>query len=481
MNKRSRAIFFPLALFPFMAFGQTEPLELKVTLKPYKNQWIYLGYHYGKQKPILDSARLDENSTVTFRKDKPIEKGVYLVGFPGMTGYFELLIDKDQQFSVSADTSDILGTLKFEGSKDNELFLTYQKFSAARGSQIEATRARLSQAKTAADTAAINAELKKLGEEVQAFRADLIKNNPDATITALLNAMKDPVVPPAFQHPGGKYDSTFAYRYFKSHYWDDAYFFDERLVRTSFFEPKLDQYFEQLVYPNPDSVIREIDWMLGYASNTEEMQKFLLIKFVNRYLNQKFMWEDRVFVHLFEKYFSQKSYPWLNERAKKTISDRAYSLMANLFGTRASDIEAKDSTGKLISLYSIADPYTLVVFWDPTCGHCKETIPRIDSMYRAKWKQQGVRVFAVSKESDGDQNTWKKFISDHELKGWVNVYYSKADERARVDNNIPGYMQLYDVQTVPTLYLLDKEKRILAKKLTFDQIDQVLQVKNPNK
>ena len=48
---------------------------------------------------------------------------------------------------------------------------------------------------------------------------------------------------------------------------------------------------------------------------------------------------------------------------------------------------------------------------------------------------------------------------------------------AMVKNNIPSYYQLYDVQLVPTLYLLDKDKSILAKKIPFDQIDKVLDYK----
>lgn len=81
-------------------------------------------------------------------------------------------------------------------------------------------------------------------------------------------------------------------------------------------------------------MIKEIDRMLSYASINEEMNRFLLVKFINRYLNQKYMWEDAVFVHLFEKYFSQKTYPWLNEAGKKTITERAYSLMANILRDR---------------------------------------------------------------------------------------------------------------------------------------------------
>ena len=41
----------------------------------------------------------------------------------------------------------------------------------------------------------------------------------------------------------------------------------------------------------------------------------------------------------------------------------------------------------------------------------------------------------------------------------------------------PGYRQLYDVTLTPTIYLLDKEKRIIAKKLTWQQLDELLQVK----
>ena len=88
----------------------------------------------------------------------------------------------------------------------------------------------------------------------------------------------------------------YAYRYYKMHYWDGVNFYDERLARTPFFESRLDKYFEQLVYPSADSVNKEIDWMLGYASINEEMQKFLLLKFINRYYNQKYMWEDAGFV-----------------------------------------------------------------------------------------------------------------------------------------------------------------------------------------
>jgi len=288
--------------------------------------------------------------------------------------------------------------------------------------------------------------------------------------------MREPEVPPASQHPGGKYDSVFAYQYYKDHYWDGVNFFDDRLTRTPFFENKLDRYFEQVVVQQPDSIIKAIDWMLGYASVNEEMQKFLLLKFINRYLNQKYMWEDAIFVHLYQKYLSQKDYPWLTEAGKKTITDRAYNLMANIFGSPAADINLPDSTGKNVSLYSIEAPYTVVFIWDPTCGHCKEVAPKIDSLYDNKWKKNGVKIYALAKETDGNKKDWLKFIGENKLE-WQHVYYSKEADKARIDAGTPGYSQLYDVQSFPTIYLLDKDKRIIAKKLAFEQMDEILDLK----
>jgi protein-disulfide isomerase len=146
-------------------------------------------------------------------------------------------------------------------------------------------------------------------------------------------------------------------------------------------------------------------------------------------------------------------------------------------GTPASDISLKDSTGKTTNLYNVTAPFTIVAFWDPTCGHCKEMLPKLDSFYRAKWKGMNVHIYAVAKETDGTKKDWLDFINQQKLKDWSHVYYSKVEDNARISANIPGYAQLYDVRTYPTLYLLDKDKKIIAKKLTYSQIDEIIELK----
>ena len=463
-------------LIGFTAFAQNA-YEIKVTFKPFKKQYIYLGHYFGKQYPIIDSAMLNDKSEAVFKGTKKLPGGIYLIGYPNRAGFFEILIDKQQKFSIIADTSTLKKGIQFINSSDNVLFNGYQQYMLVKGKKIALLQQQLKTTIDKKDSTELIKELMKEDKTVNNYREEYIKKNPGNILSALLITMREPVLTGTLKEPKTKADSLAAYNYFKSHYWDGVNFWDGRMAYTTFFEEKLDKYFEQLVVPQPDSVIKEIDWMMSYAAINEEMSRFLLIKFVNRYLVQKYMSEDAIFLHLFEKYFAQKNYDWLNEKGRKTITDRAYSLMANIMGTPAADIELPDSTGQIKSLYYDTAAYTVVAFWDPTCGHCKEVLPQVDSFYRAKWKNAGVKIYAVAKETDGTKKDWLNFIGEQHLQEWTHVYYSKAEDKARIAASIPGYSQLYDIQTFPTLYLLDKDKRIIAKKLTCPQMDEILELK----
>jgi hypothetical protein len=284
--------------------------------------------------------------------------------------------------------------------------------------------------------------------------------------------MQEPQVPPASQHPGGKYDSNFVYHYYKNHYWDDMSYSDDRMARTPFFEAKLEKYFQNLVSPNPDSLIKEIDHMLLYSRAAPEMYKFLMVHFVQKYINPQYMGQDAVFVHLFEKYINAGKAEFFTPQYKEFAEKRAYSLMGNLIGRQAPQLHMLDTLNKPLPLYSLKSEFTVVCFWDPTCSHCKEIVPKVDSIFEAKWNKEGVEVYAV--KTEGSKVEWLKFIADHHLAGWKHVYPEPGKDEAEIKAGRPGYKQLYDVYQTPMLYLLDKDKRIIAKKLTYLQINEVI-------
>ena len=150
--------------------------------------------------------------------------------------------------------------------------------------------------------------------------------------------------------------------------------------------------------------------------------------------------------------------------------------MANQLGEAAPELNMIDTAGKTVSLYSIKAPFTFVSFWDPNCGHCKETIPRVDSIYNAKWKSLGVKIVGVNID-DAANDSWKKFINEHKLKDWVHIYQPKAVREEEAKKGQANFRQLYDVFKTPTLYLLDADKHIIGKMLSIEQFDDVLQAK----
>lgn len=461
-------------LFLLRAYPQTG-YQIQLTLKPYKEGKIYLGYYYGKIKALADSATLDGSSMATFSGKEKLPGGVYFIVSPHKAILFELLIDAQEHFSISADTTSLPGSISFTGSPDNTVFQSYTNFTNSKGSEIVASQKELAKVHNQADSTRLRDKIQKANAEIQAYRQHIIVQYPTSLLATLFHTMKEPVVPPAPQQAGKKYDSLFAYHYFKAHYWDSISFTDERLTRTPVFEPRLDKYFRDLVPPQHDSIEREADMMLLQSRVSKPLFQFLLVYFVQKYVNPEYMGQDAVFVHLFEKYINTGEAEFFTEKYRQFLNNRAYSLMANLIGQPAANLQMVDTTASPRPLYGEQAPFIVICFWDATCGHCKEIVPKVDSIFQAKWKQEGVKLYGVM--VDGGQEAWLQFIKDHNLKDWIHVYEPKAQQESDEAAGRPSYKQLYDVYQTPILYLLDKDKRIIAKKLTYQQLDEVINLK----
>jgi len=473
---KKKLALLPALLWSVAAFTQNA-YNIKLTLRPYTNAKVYLGYYYGKLKAVADSAILDGNSACVFKGNQKLQGGIYFIVSPKKEILFELLLDKEQNFSIVADSA-TLPHVVFNGSPDNNMFQSYTQFMEKNGKAIAAAQTELKTAKSKKDSTALFDKIKQTNVDIQQYRDDIEKKYPSSLLAMLLKALKEPIVPSADKHPRGKYDTAFAYYYYKSHYWDDILLTDERIIRTPIFEPKLEKYFKDLVSQEADSINREVDLMLLFSRTNNEMFKFLLIHFVQKYINPEYMGQDAVFVHLFEKYINTGQADFFTEKYRKFVNDRAYSLMANLIGQAAANLEMVDTLDKPRPLYGVDSRFIVICFWDPTCSHCKETIPKVDSIYQAKWKNEGIKIYGVM--VDGGKDTWLKFIRDHNLKDWMHVYQTQAQHDADATAGRPDYRQLYDVYQTPILYLLDKDKHIIAKKLTYLQFDEVINLKLKN-
>lgn len=471
--------FFTLlaaSLISGAAFSQNAGYQITVHLPGYTSGIAYLAYYMGKNLNAADSGAVSNKGVVVFKGKEKLPGGIYSIVYPGKGASADFLIDKDQNLTLNADSSN-LTRVDVKGSKDNLSFMAYKRYVDLVGKEMMDERALYSSSKTKADSALHEAKFVKLNTRLNEFRDSIINAQPNSIMGVLLAAMKESPLPPkkAITHQ----DSIDNYHYYKAHYWDGITFMDDRIVRTPFFLPKLEKYYQEVIIQQPDTIIADLDYKLLLARTAPEMYKFLLNWATDEYISPKYMGLDAVFVHLFNKYHSKGLSPWLNDKQMETITRRAYMQMANLIGEKAADLNMVDSTNKPVSLYSVKAPYTVVIFWDPTCGHCKEELPHIDSLYKASWKAKGVKVYAVLTEDQ--KPAWVKYIKEHKLGDWINVYQTKEMADAVAKTEQPSFRQLYDVIMTPTMYLLDNDKRIIGKKLTWKQLNDLLEVKIASK
>ena len=448
--------------------------NIEITLKPYKNTKVYLGTNYGQNRVLADSAMLNDASLGYFKGKEKLTPGIYFIVSPKYNILFEFLVDEGQQFKIIADTLNI-GAYTIIGSKDNDIFSTYSKTMNQLGAQRNQLEQAYNSAATGSDSVKYLQALKKMDTSFKEERQKIMTSAPNSMMRFFLDVLQRPDVP-AIPIINGKADSTYPFYYVKNHYWDNVVFNDNRLLRTPFFEAKLDEYFKNYVSREPDSIIEEVQYMLTVAKTGKEIYPFLLFKFTNKYISPEFMGQDKVFLHIFQNFFSKGDTVLLNNESKKAITERAYSIMANLIGNPAPPLNLNTIDNKSFSLYNSPAKYTFIAFWDPTCGHCKEEMPRVDSFYTKNWKQLGVQVIGVNTNVK-ELASWKQFITEqHFDAGWLHAYQTDAAYNAEINAGKPTTIrQLYDVFKTPTFYLLDKDKKIIAKNLTVEQFHDFLQ------
>ena len=478
--------FFALAFFSTIFFVKNgftqakniDSFKIQITLKPLQNQTIYLASYYGTSNIIIDSCVLDNNSIGYFKGDKKLIGGIYIIVNSSYKMLFDIIIGTDQYFSIAGDT--LRKNLPIvKGSRDNDLFKIFNDNRATFEKEVIAVSSNLAAAKTAQDSIKIKAAIKAKSNDFLKYKEDFIQKNAGSLMVTLLNANSLPDVPEIPMNPITKNaDSSYPYQYVKNHFWDNVNFADIRLLRTPFFERKIDDYFKKYISPEADSIIPEVKFMLLSARTSTEMYAYLLIKFTNKYLQPAYMGQDKVFVTLFNEFYLKGDTTILDLKSRKSIIDRGYFLMLNQINQNAAPLDLVDSLGKIISLYNIKSKFVFVAFWSPSCGHCKDEIPVLDSLYKQKWSNLGVKVYSIL----SDENLLpelKNFINDKKLsQDWYYTYETKAMQNAVTKSGEMPFRQAYDFTQTPVFYLLDANKKIIAKRLSLHQFDDLISRKS---
>ena len=174
---------------------------------------------------------------------------------------------------------------------------------------------------------------------------------------------------------------------------------------------------------------------------------------------------DKVFVEIANKYYLTGKATWADSALLAKVSERATKMAPNLVGNHAPDLQRLESWDhQYYTLYDLKHDYIVLIFWEPHCGHCKKEVPKLHNVY-TKLKAKGVDVEVMAVYTQVEREPWEKFIKEKEIDDWLNVY-----DKYQFTN----FRNLYDIYATPTIYVLDKDKKIIAKRLGAEQVEKFL-------
>lgn len=466
------AILFCMVITPAQAKSTARKDGYKINVKftDVTDSVIYLVHYYGKPLPTIyrtDSAKLDKNGNAVFESDTFTLGGIYMVLLSDKSSYFEMLLNNGDEFSATATKSGLPSTVTFKGSPENTRFIEYVQYLEDYGKRNVALGKKMEQAKTVADTNSVREEAKVLSAELKDYRKRYIDKYPNTLLANIFRALIVPEVPegPHYLDDGKTIDSSYAYDYYKEHYWDDWDFQDDRLIHTPIYDGRLDEYFNKLVLPIADTVQAEADKILEKTRGTTEMFKYTLWWLTRFAESSKIMGMDAAFVYLVENYYMRGDAFWLSTDDLEKYIDRAQKIAPNVLGKIAPELKMPDIDGEIHSLHGLEAKYTLLVFWSPECGHCLKEMPQVDSVYKKVLKKKGVKIYAV--RTDGTTEKWEEKIKELGLDDWLHVHDPERKTRFRAD---------YDIYSTPVLYLLDERKIIRGKRIDHANLVDVVEM-----
>lgn len=483
---------FILPLFSLSVFAQKAAVaptpamggyNIRITLKDFSEKALMLGYTFANQKYLVDTAHAVKKGVFVFEGKKPLTGGVFFVYSPNKL-LAEILIDDNQHFSIESDTVNFVKDAKIKDSELNTVFFDFIAKAGPKQAEIAALDKRfkaLDKTKDADSVKWVREKINGLDGEVTRLQDEVIAKYPASFFTKLLLAIREPKLPEAPMNADGTRDSLFQGRYYKDHYWDGFDWNENRLAYTEVFHNKLRTYFGRIVVPQHDTLVAEAARIFKNAEHSKDLMKYATVYLYFFGDTTKAMGGKNLAVYVGQKYYTKDKADWADSSQISKIQKHVNSLEPLLLGKPAPNLRLADTTGKnFINLAKIKSKYTLLVFWDPTCGHCQKDLPKLQVIYD-EWKNKGLEIFGVYTQREIDE--WKKFIREKKLtflQGAVWPDMAKYPERYIYEMGVTDLPSLnihttYYITSTPEVYLLDENKTIIGRKLSPEGVKILLE------
>ncbi len=459
-----RIIFNILSIFVITTL-QAQNLEISVELPEAANKKVTLAFYYNSQVLIADTLWLDDKGKGVFQKDTLMSQGLYKI-FLNSKKHFDFLLGEDQTFSITNEDF-TAHNMKIKGGTETEEFSKYIKFLA----DLQKERKALSNQKkeaTEEEKKEINKQLNDLTESLHNYWKNADKKYPGTFLAKFLMANYVPT-PNEENIPEEVLNNDsmllrYRFDFQKEHYFDYFDLKDERLFFTPLVKPKIETYYSKVILQTFDSLYPACLELIETVKPNEKMFQYVTSYILNKSINSKIMGMDALFVEVAKRYYLSGEAFWANEKTLDAIRENVMFMEKNLIGKTAPELLLEGvNPEEHFSLHQVEAEYTILVIYEPNCDHCKIFVPELHKQVYQKYRDKGFEVFAVY--SMDDKKEWVEFLEKHDMYDWINVW----DE-----HHLSRFKITYDARKTPGIYLLDKDKKIIAKRLSIEQIDKRL-------
>jgi len=448
----------------FLSISAKAQYSITIDIKGNKDSVLYLGNYYLKGTYALDTAYNKKGKFIFEKKDKSLEPGIYFFSTKGGK-YCEFIIDKSQKFTLSTDEKEWVENMKVKKSIANENYFKYMK-----DTKFFELRAK-SLVKEQLGENEYNNRIKEIRAENDSLKENFIKNYPDNLLSKVFKATKSIEVPEikTILKDDGTVDSAAMqndrFNYYVHHYFDNIDFQCDGLLRTpeAVFFTYYNDYWENLMkYQTKDSIFNLAVNIIEKARGSKLMFKFLVHDITERYLKSPYMGHDEIYIKMIKKYYASGDATWMSPSSIDKEVARATKWENAMLLKTVPDLACPDSNDVIHNLYSLEAKYKLLIFWSYDCGHCAVEIPKFYKFYKKFKDVYSIEVMAVNSGSDVKQ--WKEKVKNLGL-DWLNVNGLVANF---------DWHEYFDIETTPVVLLLDKNNRIIGKKIPADNIENYI-------
>ena len=443
------------------SFAQGYEIKVSLTTKHYDS--LRLQTFDGK-KEFKDIQVLPYAKTVAFKSKKSLNPGIYLL-VGDTIGITEILISdsKSQQFSITEKDS----MVKFVNSPENEANQQYMrdmKEFDRRMYQLdvefrEMQSNNLPQYMMQPFVDSLMARALRISEEKSAFQRSKAEQYKQYLLGSVIQSTMEMPNPPREIYSNQQQMQM----YVANHLYDNYAWEDERMIGTPIAVNKHKQFANILYYLDAEAGEPYLRAALKAAKANEKVyfSFFDQLEQILGATKSLYRVEELYIIMLKDALAYDKT-----DKVRKTRYEAELKhLDKNLNGSILPNFNILMANGYTTTWYDVKSPYMLLYFQHPECPTCRQVRTKMKDYPMLNKAIEDGKLVVLTVYFEKDKKVFDNFLKSEANPKWLNSW--------NYDNQIEKE-ELFYLVTIPYMFLVDKDKRVIKKDILYNEIEDYI-------